>query len=261
MVGNNGIIVLQRRDLHLFTELAIMLVADREQVKCAAGFGSTGRTNARLLALVRAGFLRRYFIGASGAARKALYSLSRNGALAADVPYRGIRRANGETLVADFALTHQLRINDVYCLLKYQPIPFAGAQFSRWVNFQEPVDVGIALIPDGYAEVTTPDRTVAMFFEIDLGHENGKVWRRKVTAYVNYATSGKFQSRFGQPQFRTLVLANSERRMASLRRTTATVTGKIFRFGTLDAIRHDLFWSPIWLPPTGDQRQSILQRP
>jgi hypothetical protein len=99
-MGGNDRIILQERDLHLFRELAVMRVVDREQAKIVAGFASTSRANARLLALIRAGMLRRFFLG-SGGGRKALYVLSPKGALAAQVPpprsapfagYRSCRR-------------------------------------------------------------------------------------------------------------------------------------------------------------------------
>src|ERR1039458_886835 len=64
MTGNNGRgIVLQARDWQLLQELAVMRVVDREQAKIVAGFGSTTRANVRLLALTRAGLLRRFFLG------------------------------------------------------------------------------------------------------------------------------------------------------------------------------------------------------
>jgi FlaA1/EpsC-like NDP-sugar epimerase len=43
-----------------------MRVVDREQAKIVAAFGSTTRANARLLALTRAGLLRRFFLGTRG---------------------------------------------------------------------------------------------------------------------------------------------------------------------------------------------------
>src|SRR5438874_2355265 len=47
--------VLQDRDRHLLSELAILRVVDREMVRTIAGFGSIRRANARLLQLTRAG--------------------------------------------------------------------------------------------------------------------------------------------------------------------------------------------------------------
>ena len=59
-------VVVQPRDRRLLEELATMRVIDREQAKQAAGFTSTSRVNARLLALTGAGLLRRFFIGTIG---------------------------------------------------------------------------------------------------------------------------------------------------------------------------------------------------
>ena len=42
--------VLQDRDRHLLSELAVMRIADREAAKVVAGFTSTTRANTRLLA-------------------------------------------------------------------------------------------------------------------------------------------------------------------------------------------------------------------
>lgn len=258
MTGNNKGIILQDRDRYLLRELSVMRVIDREQAKCVAGFRSTTRANNRLLLLTRAGFLRRFFFGTVGGARKALYAQSPKGAALAEVPYRGPRRASDQTLAADFFVTHQLWINQVYCFLKFHQIPVADARFVRWLSFYEPLLSGIPLIPDGYAEVVTPTKTLAMFLEVDLGHESRSVWQKKVQAYLRYAVSGSFAGQFNQPQFRTIVVTNSERRMNSLRAATAALTEKIFWFTTLDAISGDGFWSPIWWRPTGDLRQPLL---
>ena len=132
------------------------------------------------------------------------------------------------------------------------------SRFVRWLSFYEPLLSGIPLIPDGYAEVVTPKKSLPMFLEVDLGHESRSVWQKKVQAYLQYAVSSSFTKQFNQPQFRTIVVANSERRMNSLRAATAALTEKIFWFTTLDAISGDGFWSPIWWRPTGDQRQPLL---
>ena len=51
-------LILQTRDLHLLSELAVMRIIDRETTKVVAGFGSTTQVNQRLLELTRAGLLR-----------------------------------------------------------------------------------------------------------------------------------------------------------------------------------------------------------
>jgi hypothetical protein len=79
--------VFQARDRRLLDELSLLRVVDRDQAKWVAGFGSVTRVNARLLALTRAGLLRRFFLGTSGAQQKALYTLSTAGAeLIGDAP-------------------------------------------------------------------------------------------------------------------------------------------------------------------------------
>ena len=258
MTGTNRRrVIVQDRDIRLLRELANLRVVDREQAKIAAGFGSTTRANTRLLALTQAGLLRRFFLGTVRGARKALYAHSPKGAALAGVPYRGPRRGRDETLAADFFVSHQLHVNDVYCGLKHRPIPVADTRFLRWLSFHEPLR-GTSLIPDGYAEVAATGKTLAMFLEVDLGNESLSVWRKKVQAYLQFAVSGAFSEEFRQPQFRTLVVANSERRLASLRAATTPITEKIFWFSTFAAIDRDGFWSPIWLRTTGEVKQSLI---
>jgi hypothetical protein len=43
--------------------------------------------------------------------------------------------------------------------------------------------------------VATPTKTLAMFLEIDLGHESSSVWQKKVQG-CKYAVSGSFTKQF-----------------------------------------------------------------
>lgn len=266
--GRRGVIV-QERDRQLLRELSVMRVADREQLALAAGFHSTTRANARLLQLTRAGLLRRFFTGTSAGGKKALYALSQSGADLVQVPSRGPRRRQDETLVADSFVQHQLAVNDIYGTVKFAPIPVAGATFLRWMAFHEPLTKASALIPDGYFEISVPSspesarelRAIPMFLEVDLGHEGRSVWKAKVESYLRYAVSGVFASQFGDAQesrFRVLAILTSERRLESLRRVTASVTDRLFWFSTFDSLNREGFWSPVWLRPTGDAKQSLL---
>lgn len=232
-----------------------MRVIDREQAKVVAGFSSTTRANARLLALVKAGPLKRFFLGTIAGGRKALYALSLTGARLLNLPYRAPRRRQDEVLVADFFVAHQLAVSDVYCTLKYRPIP--EARFIRWVTFSKPIGVGGSLIPDGYVEISA-GKSIAAFLEIDLGHEGQKVWKAKIQAYLGYATSGQFENDFKQCQFRVLVITNSERRAEAIRRLAGSLTEKIFWFSTFDLIKRDGFWSSIWFRPRDDRRQPLI---
>jgi hypothetical protein len=254
MVGNKGFMV-QPRDRHLLRELAILEVADCEQIKVVAGFGSTTRANTRLLQLVRAGLLRRFFLG-SGGGRKALYALSQKGAYLVDVPYRGPRRQQDEVLVADYYIAHQLAINEIYCTVKYHPVP--GIAFERWISFHQPVTPSLGLIPDGLVELRTTSGITSCFLEVDLGHESLSIWQRKAKNYLQLAVSGDFRKQFGQTSFRVLILVNSERRLQSIRKSLATITEKLFWFATIESASNRFFAS-IWLRPVGDQPKPFFE--
>jgi len=250
-------LIAQPRDLELLRELSVMRVADREQLKIAGGFGSTTRINTRLLALTRAGLLRRFFLG-SGGGRRAIYAPSAKGAQFAQIPLRGPRRRQNETLVADFFVQHQLSVNEIYCDLKFGSIPFSGVKFVQWLAFHEPLVAGLSLIPDGYVEFSTPSGIDAAFIEVDLGHEGLAVWKEKARHYVQLALSADYERQFRQSRFRVLVLVNSERRLQSIRSAVAAVTQKIFWFARLEAIRGAEFFSPVWLRPSGDTHQPFI---
>ncbi len=252
-------VLLQERDRRLLEELGTLRVADRELIKIAAGFGSTSRANARLLKLVNAGLLRRFFLGSGGAGRKALYALSVKGAQFAKVPLRGPRRRTGETLVADFFIEHQLEINRVYCELKFRPIPVAGVIFRRWVSFTESLSKTHKLIPDGYFELGTPNGIVSSFLEVDLGHETLKTWKEKARQYLQFAHSTEFQKTFAQPRFRVAVIANSERRLHSIRGAVASITEKFFGFASSERIRKESLFSSVWYRPRGHRSQPFLE--
>jgi hypothetical protein len=256
--GKRKGLIVQPRDLRLLRELAVLRVADKEQLMIAAGFGSVTRINTRLLALTRAGLLRRFFLG-SGGGRKALYALSLKGAQLAEVPLRGPRRRQNEMLVADFFVQHQLTINAVYCGLKFSAIPAQGVRFVNWLAFHEPFIPGLSLIPDGYVEFMTPSGIDASFIEVDLGHESLTVWKEKAKHYLQLAVSGECERQFKQSRFRVLVLVNSERRLQSIRSAVRGITEKIFWFTTLDGVRGEKFFGPVWLRPVGETKQTFFK--
>jgi hypothetical protein len=260
VTGKRRGLIMQPRDFDVLRALSVMRVADREQLKIAAGFRSTTRVNARLLALTFAGLLRRFFLG-SGGGRKALYALSQKGAQLAQVPFRGPRRRQDEMLIADFFVQHQLTINQVYCNLKFVPVPVSGVRFVHWAAFHAPLLTGLSLIPDGYVEFATPSGIDASFIEVDLGHEGLAVWKEKTRHYIQLALSGEYERQFRQPRFRVLVLANSERRLQSIRAAVAEITQKIFWFATLDQITGERFFDLVWLRPVGDTHQPFFTEP
>jgi hypothetical protein len=190
-----------------------------------------------------------------------LYTLSLKGAKLVSSPSQGLRRAKDEFLIGDFFVHHQLKINEVYCTVKYRPIPISGAAFVRWLSLTEPIAPGLPLIPDGFFELQIAGLLISVFLEVDLGSETRAVWQAKVKTYVRYAVTGQFAQQFGDRPFRVLAITTSERRMASLRAATAAVTEKIFWFASFDAVERDGFWSAIWQRPTEESRQPLLPKP
>jgi hypothetical protein len=251
--------VIQERDRHLLRELAVMRVIDREQAKTVAAFGSTTRANARLLALTRVGLLRRFFLGTMAGGAKALYTLSLKGARLVGVPESGLRRRQDEAVVADFFIHHQLAINEVYCSLKYANRALAGIRFQGWMGFPKRPVSGLRLIPDGYVEIETPSGIIAAFIEVDLGHERLRVWQDKVRNYLDLAVTGNFEREFKQRHFRVLVVADSERRVDTIRDVVRLATDKLFWFATFESIRCHGIFAPIWRRPKTDEPQSLIR--
>jgi protein involved in plasmid replication-relaxation len=260
MAGNNKQgMVIQDRDRHLLEELATLRVVDREQATIVAGFGSITRVNTRLLQLTKAGLLRRFFLATTMGGAKAVYALTAKGAWLVDVPLRGPRQRRNSMLVAGYFVQHQLAVNEVYCALKYQPIPLAGVVFRRWLSFFAPVAPGLRLIPDGYVELETPSGLVAAFLEVDLGSEHGPVWREKVENYLQFALREERGEEALHRPFRVLVITHSERRLRALRKVVVSKTEKIFWFADFNAIRRDGLFASVWSRPGDETKQSLIK--
>jgi hypothetical protein len=262
MTGNEGkTVVIQERDRVLLRELAVLRVADREQVKVVAGFTSTTRANARLLVLVREGLLRRFFRGTAAGGRAALYMLSAKGAAYVQVPQRGLRRGSREILSTDFFVEHQLIVNSLYCSLKFKPIPISGVSFAAWRTFERPITNELQLIPDGYVEVNAPTRPLTAFFEVDRGHESRRIWKEKADRYLRLALSGEYARQFGNSHFRVMVIAHSEARLRSIKSVIAPLTEKLFWFTSLPEIEKQGFFGLIWSRPRNNAKQGFVTTP
>ncbi|PYP90821.1 MAG: hypothetical protein DMG65_09945 [Candidatus Angelobacter sp. Gp1-AA117] len=260
MSGNNPKrMILQKRDLEFFRILGRdARLVDREQAMKFAGFTSQTRANARLLKLTVNGFLRRYFLGTYKGGSKALYTLSPKGAQVAEVLNRPVIRPKETLLVGDPFVNHQLAVNDIHIACRLTPI--SEFKVLRFRSFAEPLTKSIPLVPDGYFEIETPLGVRAAFIEVDCGTETLKVWTKKTTLYLELALAGTFRKLFQQEQFRVLVIASSDRRAESIRKTVLKQTQKIFWFTTLEQIKREGFWSAIWFRPEGGQKLSLLER-
>lgn len=259
MPGNSSCpVVLTNRDRLLLREISIGKVVDREQVKVIAGFHSTTRVNDRLLKLSRAGLLKRFFIGTRTGGTKALYALSPKGAQAVDAQGRLIARKRDALLIGDLFVEHQLAVNALWIKAKFTAIPVPDVRFRRWLAFPTVLSKDAPLLPDGYFELNSNIGIHCLFCEVDRGTESLKVWSKKVSLYLQLATSGEFQVLFRQSRFRVLVALNTERRLGNLRRAVALQTEKIFWFATLEEINQEGLFAPIWRRPGSDQRVPLI---
>ena len=249
--------VIQPRDEQLLREISVMRIIDREQAKAVAGFGSTRRVNARLLALYREGLVRRFFQGTKAGGQKALYALSSKGSRFIGVTHREFGFANYELLVTNFFVAHQLALNQIYCAIKPKSALPHNVMFVRWTVFSDPVIP--SLVPDGYFEVSKSEQTLSAFVEVDLGHEGPAVWKTKVQKYLRYAASGRFEAQFHLPRFRVLIVANTDKRMQAIRRIVHGFTDKIFWLSSFEEMeRNGSLWSTVWLRPADDARKTLL---
>lgn len=117
------------------------------------------------------------------------------------------------------------------------------------------------MIPDGYFELQNGETGVAAFLEVDRGTETLRVWAEKVRNYLQLALSGEYEKRFGQNRFRVFVIADSAKRLQSIRKTVAEITQKIFWFALIEEIQKKGFFEALWLRPDGSSQSLTNQIP
>ncbi len=246
------------RDLLLLRTLHLARVLDGEQVKTIGGFTSVRRTNRRLLKLVQAGFLKRWFVGTADGGQKAIYGLSPQGTTRIGESKQGLIPWKQDVFITSSQfLAHQHAVNDVFIQAQYRPLP-AGFTCERWMTFREPLSPSVPLVPDGYFEIVQAGAVHPIFLEADLGTESSKIWKRKVERYLTLALGGEFERLFQRKRFRVLVVFPSERRLEAVRRTVSRRTDKLFWFGTQQELRTKGVCGPIWLRPAGVERIPLL---
>ena len=248
----------QPRDLHFLRELGTVLrICDRHQMEVVTGIQSATRSKTRLQKLSANQLLSRFYVPSDKGVRKSVYTITKKGAATVGLPPMGIARKANSVVLGDLFVQHQLHINEVYLTLKYQALP-EGIQLAGWKPLQERLSPSSPIIPDGYFELLTPDRSVPCFLEVDLETETGRTWSTKIESYLKFAASGEFNQIYKKPQFRTLVVVRSPRRLHIIRKLAETFTDKIFWFTTFELIRQPGFWSAIWFRPVGDQQLKFL---
>jgi len=256
-IASVGTIVTQR-DRNLLQALTVARVLDVAQIQIVGGFRSVRRANRRLLKLVRAGLLKRWFVGASGGGQRAIYGLSlQSASLIGESRARVVRLKHDSLITHSEFLAHQQAVNDVFLLARFRPLR-SGFTCRTWLSFRAPFSQALPLMPDGYFEIAEGHVLHPMFLEMDLGTERAPVWKRKVELYLKFATGGEFERLFRAKRFRVLVVLPSERRLEAVRRTVAKRTEKLFWFATQEDITAHGLASPIWFRPIGAERMRLL---
>jgi hypothetical protein len=243
MNGNESRIILQPRDKVLLSELQVFRFIDRDQAGRIAGFTSPSRAKQRLLALVRAGYLERFFLGTISGGRTAIYHLPRELR-----PRRTGRRF--ESSQSRQFIEHQLAINALH--LGMNP------HVRIWRRFSAPLPSAPPVIPDGYAELKLDGIVVRAFIEMDLGTESLPIWEKKVSGYLSLASSGYAPTHLDSPTFRVLVVASTEARIRAIRSVIAKHTDRVFWLADIQSIKREGIWSKVWRRPIDDQIRSLI---
>lgn len=257
MAGNNKHATITERERQLLKDLGVLRIVDREQAKVVTGYRSTTRINVHLLKLVRAGALKRFYVGIGPGTKKAVYCLSAGGARLVGASFRRVRIESDSIVGAEVFLEHRFRINEVALALKYKSRP-VSVESTEWVEFNTAISPICGIIPDAYIQLNTDVEVKSLFLEVDLGTETTRIWTKKVVQYLKLATTGEFSRYFGRPTFRVVVLSTSPKRIETIRRAVADQTNKVFFFSTFDEFKRAGFWAPIWLRPEGVQKHALL---
>jgi protein involved in plasmid replication-relaxation len=245
--------LLQPRDRRLIAALGQVRFIDRHQASMLAPFRSESRAKARMLALVRAGYLHQVFVGTINGGRKAVFSLPTHGR--SRRPFRPLTSPKTERFIE-----HHLAVSEVYAQFALATDGNGSAPQVTWRSINAPLSHDFPIIPDGLVEVATAQGVCGMFVEVDLGTESLRVWVKKVRAYLALARSGRPSAFSGASLFRVLVIAEGSDRLDALRRTASARSDRVFWFADLNIIKRDGIWSQIWLRPTGDQLHALQER-
>jgi len=248
---------LMPRDLALLKVIALLRVIDREQAKAIGNFNSATRLNYRLAALRALGLLKQFFVGLGPGTRKAVFCLTKKGAQIAGVSHQRTRFASEATVGFDPFLIHRIAVGDVYVAVTHKALP-EGVRATAWRFFETPLTTNTHLIPDGYFELHNGEAVRGMFLEMDMGTETARVWKKKVAEYLSFAISGRFQERFGVPQFRVLVITTSAKRLQNLAKVISGITPKLFWLTTLEGFKTSGPWAAIWSRPADSNKHSLF---
>jgi len=229
----------------------------------------------RLFLLYHNGYLDRRFLPRIGGivTSPVLYLLDKLGSeyLIRQCGYDEIRWQSSDNKVGYEYLEHLLAINTFrvevavacresgYRLLTWQDDTTLKQDYDRVTVAG--ITKSVAVIPDGYFVIVTPDGASPLFLELDRGTMTSKRYKQKIAAYLAYARSDLCEKRFGTRKFRVLTVTESQQRAVNLKRATEGMGGqRRFWFGVLSEMTSDaVLTAPVWKVAGSDQAVTLLQ--
>lgn len=218
-------------------------------------------------------FLDRVGRPAASIKTQAVYALNKRGAdvvaAALELNRHKIRWSRASNRVEWFFMEHTLAVSefkvclDVALASRREEIFFyqrGDRSHLRRISVSEAKKKYFVVAPDAFFGIQSGRGKHIFFLEVDMGTETLSRFAEKVVAYKRYWKSRQYTEEYGFNHFRVLTVAESERRLANLRRVTGETGGqRMFLFTTIQAIQKESSPGNIWLSPISDLPTSLLE--
>lgn len=112
--------------------------------------------------------------------------------------------------------------------------------------------------PDGYGRYWHKDRLYSFFLELDRSTESSIRFEDKLNSYIEYHESGSYEKKFGVKFFRVLVVTISNKHLSNLKQIADNTGKDYFWFTTIDNIRQQKIFEPIWMKSCNTGKFSLL---
>jgi len=271
---NPSRMVLQPRDQKIIQTVYAYRVLSREQLQQLLGIDGTRRINQRLRKLYDHKYLSRYFLHNNRGSAKAVYYLGPRGAaivaheLGVD-PGVIKRKQKATSRLHELFLHHALGLNDIRIAFNVSLAKRPGMDLERWIHDNDchqqyrvvvhGRDVTRRFRPDGYFRMVCQGKLYSCFVEFDRSTMTLNRFAGKVHSYIDFASKGYYQRRFGVQYFRVLVVTKTPERLNNLKKAVGAITDKLFWFTTMDQITPDTVFGPIWQRIGKQERYPLIE--
>jgi len=254
-------IVLQPRDRKILGAVYSFRMLSREQIEKLFNFKCTRRANIRLRKLYDHQYLSRAFMPTVRGSAKAIYHLGPKGeqVISEDLGFEINlikKKRKAASKLKGLFLDHSLDLNDIRISFSFGLKNNPDMRLERWIDdydcTQEYRAPGLGknitkkFRPDGYLRFYYQKNPFGFFLEYDRATMTLGRFTKKMDSYIEFQKLGYYRHRFGLPEFRVLVITKTEVRLHNLKRAVEAVDRSIFRFTTIDQIRPNTLFAPIW---------------